>query len=225
MSGGETKFSCTGQFAPGLLFVELDERTVELVPKIRDEFPRLAATTFPEIEAFRRACLNAGLVVESDRLARERVWRRGLEHEVWKESSDWVLKATYDAAFGVLPWGGNASPLQYLNRLRLCDIVFGDRIELVGICEAAMLNGPPNYRVVTRQPFVIGEEVPQSEIDEYLSSLGFTREAFSGKTVWISDVGNNRIVIGDLHPKNVLRTPLGKIVVIDGIVAGVPHGR
>ena len=205
-------------------FAALSIATGETIPEVEAQFPQFANTDFIELEAFRRACAELGWMGRRGDLnafLQKPIWRRGAEHEVWRPTSESgaVLKATYGNRFGHLPWKGQATPLQYIARLHFCNEVFDDCIEL-----ASVDGGETSpVRVLTLQPYVTGEETPQDEVDAYLESLGFQCQIIGDDNykVWHMPWGAHTVYIGDLHPKNVLKTAAGKLVVIDGIVAVV----
>ena len=61
-----------------------------------------------------------------------------------------------------------ATPLEYLERLRLHNAVFGDRIELLGIIDKRQA-----LLVVTSQPTIRGSATPGAEIVWFMRQLGF----------------------------------------------------
>ena len=105
----------------------------------------------------------------------------GDEHEAWfdEESTRW-FKATYHNRFG-LAWGrdGTATVGEYLTRLVLQNIYFGDDIQLV-----ALVNSENKLRVLTSQPHIAGEPARYDEIQRWFYKLGFCRLETAGRIAW-----------------------------------------
>lgn len=137
----------------------------------------------------------------------------GYEHEVWfpvaGESETRVVKATYGNCFGHLPDGSEAAPTGYLERLVLCNEVFGDQISLLGVEECR----PGVIRVVTAQPAVQGHPAEDHEITGFFQASGFERRRCGGNAVWFRAADG--VIASDTHGGNLLRTGDAALVAID----------
>ena len=137
----------------------------------------------------------------------------GYEHQVWfpavASESARVIKATYGGCFGHLPDGSEPGPCGYLERLLLCNHVFGDDIALEAVCEIR----PGVLSVVTSQEAVSGQPAEQEMINAFFASSGFVRRRFGKYTVWHRVL--DQIVASDTHGGNVLCKQSGKLVAID----------
>jgi hypothetical protein len=137
----------------------------------------------------------------------------GYEHEVWfpssGEPSGLVIKATYGNCFGHLPDGSEASPIGYLERLRLCNEELGDQIRLLGVEETR----PGVIRVITSQPAIEGHPAEADEVLQFFTESGFEKRRLGANTVWFRPLDG--LVASDTHGGNVLRTASGALVAID----------
>jgi len=137
----------------------------------------------------------------------------GYEHEVWfptsSDGSGPVIKTTYGNCFGHLPDGSEGTPIGYLERLRLCNEVFGDQITLLGVEECR----PGVIRVVTAQPAIRGQPAEAEDIAQFFMASGFEKRRRNYNTVWFRPADG--IIASDTHGGNVLRTPDGALVAID----------
>ncbi|MEZ5386630.1 MAG: hypothetical protein R3F13_14045 [Prosthecobacter sp.] len=137
----------------------------------------------------------------------------GYEHEVWfppsGEQSGLVIKATYGNSFGHLPDGSEATPLGYLERLRLCNEELGDQIHLLGVEEHC----PGVIRVITSQPAIEGHPAEVDEVAQFFTESGFEKRRWGANTVWFRP--EDGLVASDTHGGNVLRTAGGALVAID----------
>lgn len=137
----------------------------------------------------------------------------GYEHQVWFPDSASenarVIKATYGGCFGHLPDGSEPGPCGYLERLILCNEVFGDDIQLEAVCEIR----PGVLSIVTSQEAVSGEPAEQESIDTFFASSGFVRCRMARCTVWHRSL--DQVVASDTHGGNVLCKQSGKLVAID----------
>jgi len=103
----------------------------------------------------------------------------GAEHGVYISPGDtsFVIKATLTHQFGArfVEEGGQTvmqylTPLQYLDRLRLTNEVFGDDLEFLGVTR--------DGRILTRQRYIMAFDTSkphpkQAEVDEYMREAGF----------------------------------------------------
>lgn len=134
----------------------------------------------------------------------------GNEHEVWFDiSSKRWFKATYLNRFG-LPWGqgDSATPHEYLLRLLLQNLHFGDDIRLV-----ALINCDGKVRVLTSQPHIAGDFATLAEIQKWFDQRGFRRIETENRIAWY--LKSENLLIADAHEGNVIRTAVGTLVPID----------
>jgi len=135
---------------------------------------------------------------------------RGNEHEVWHDpaSKRW-FKVTYLNRFG-LPWGEgqSATPHEYLLRLLLQNIYFGDKVYLV-----AIINCEGRIRVLTSQPHVAGDYATPDEIQRWFRGHAFRRIETERRIAWY--LKSENLLIADAHEGNVIRTAAGTLVPID----------
>ncbi len=169
---------------------------------------RLAA----EIEALRLWAESSGCFRHYEELSRPPD-SFGYEHEVWFPKSGSpnprVLKATYDNSFGVMPDGREATPVGYLERLRLQNQIFGDDIELEGVFEPSFAL----IRIITSQQAIQGRPAEMEEIEIFFSQRSFQRCIWHGKNVWFREA--DRVICADTHGGNILVTHEGDMAAID----------
>lgn len=72
-------------------------------------------------------------------------------------------------------------------------------------------NESGDFQVIVEQPFVKGEKLTHTEIDDYLEKIGFQKDENG-------HFSNGNTIIEDVHTGNAIRTPEGNIVVIDPIM-------
>jgi hypothetical protein len=147
---------------------------------------------------------------ESGRLVSKIPWRLdgprddggGEHHAFYDEKSDRWIKATRGSGsgFGVTldssgkEWGiGRASALQYLERNRLSNELFGDDIRLHAIYE----DKHGNVNIITSQPHVRGEWPAPGELAEKMKNSGFIDLGHSSYYR-----GKDNSLILDLHDEN-----------------------
>jgi hypothetical protein len=135
--------------------------------------------------------------------------RRWLKFTKWNCAGYTVDMETGEPLF--LP----ATPLTYLRRLQLQNVVFGDSLQLVGL----QAEGPA-LRVVTSQPDIIGEAPAPEELDRQLrEDLGFRRLAIPpmgyhrSRSYLRDDIG-----LFDVHPANGVISSGGVLIPIDFIL-------
>jgi hypothetical protein len=129
----------------------------------------------------------------------------GDEHQAWFDEPQGIwFKATYHNRFG-LAWGrdGTATVREYLTRLLLQNIYFGDDIQLV-----ALVNCGEKLRVLISQPHVAGEPATYDEIQRWFRFLGFSRIETGGSIAWYLPTEN--LLVADAHEGNVIRIRTGK---------------
>ena len=140
-----------------------------------------------------------------------------------------VYKITYANRFGKAypridgqPTFQDATPLEYLVRLLLCNEVFGDEIRL----EQVVLDDEGDVRVVTSQPLIVGAQPTEAEVHSYLFGIGFEPvEAVDGVPMtndWYRE--NDGVMVFDAHGGNFIQTPEGHVLPIDIYVEQVGHG-
>lgn len=155
-----------------------------------------------------RFARNHGLVLPKSVLPRD-FDHRGQEHWVWFRGGR-AWKVTYRDQFG-FSVTGNATPSDYLNRLRLQNEVFGDDIRLEGV-----IIEDGHLRVVTSQSAIFGRRPTDTEISQWLHTRGFEPANVGSDLVWYR-MGDNTLV-ADAHGGNLVLTDRG-IVPIDLIIA------
>ncbi|MBK8037320.1 MAG: ATP-binding cassette domain-containing protein [Verrucomicrobiaceae bacterium] len=96
----------------------------------------------------------------------------GQEHRVYFDSARGrAIKVTNTGTCGLGYVDGEvvpATPLEYLERWRLQNELFGDSVELVG-----MMQSPGGVSFVISQPWITGEVPTEEEIADFLKSAGF----------------------------------------------------
>ncbi|MFP4493622.1 MAG: hypothetical protein ACLFRP_07015 [Puniceicoccaceae bacterium] len=137
----------------------------------------------------------------------------GQEHDLrFDEENKRVVKVTREGVFGLSPgveielrssgkhqrvfklW--QATPYEYLERLRLQNLLVPDIVRL----EGAVMDGD-QLAVVTSQPQLEISAVDQKTIDEWFVGRGFAKVTDSG---YYRELGN--IAVFDAHDKNVVRS-------------------
>lgn len=173
-----------------------------------------------EWRALKQWCVETGHFL-SQEITPERVG--GREHDVrfdevarrWVKFTKWncagysVSLETGEPLF--LP----ATPLEYLRRLCLHNVIFGDRLVLLGIQgEGSAL------RIVTAQSDIVGEAPSIEEMDRHLrESEGFVRLAIPPMGYYKSrSYLRDNIALFDVHPANCVVTRDGALVPIDFIL-------
>jgi hypothetical protein len=145
----------------------------------------------------------------------------GAEHEVFYDASlHKAFKLTKPGGYGhsLEGEGETASPLEYLERQRLQNELFGDFLELVGV-----LTGDHMPQILVSQPWITVSEIDPTpspeEIDRYFEELGFERA--QGVEVPAYYHQESGVVVLDAHAQNILRDENGRLVPID-LVMGYP---
>ena len=134
----------------------------------------------------------------------------GDEHQAWfdEDLNRWH-KATYRDRFG-LAWGrdGTATAKEYLSRLVLQNLHFGDDIRLI-----ALINSGDHLRILTSQPHIAGEPAAYDEIQNWFQGLNFVRLGIDDRIAWYRREEN--LLVADAHEGNVIHTTKGDLVPID----------
>jgi hypothetical protein len=143
----------------------------------------------------------------------------GEEHRVFDGGTAY-LKATYPGRYGftivagpIYPGLAPALPGEYLERLRLSNVHFGDSVQLEGIAreEAALV-------IFTSQPTVVGEAASSAEIVAFMEQrrlqlLDGLALGHAGALNFYRDL--DQLAVFDAHPANVLKDERGVILPID----------
>jgi hypothetical protein len=155
-------------------------------------------------------------------------WVAGNEHTVVVRPDDRrVLKLTHPDRFGkAYPRIGGqtvyqeATPLEYLVRLQVCNEAFGDDMRL----EQVMLDAEGAVRVITSQPSIFGIHPETEDLHRHLFEQGFEPleavDDFPTTNDWFRAA--DRILIFDAHSGNYIQTANGVIVPIDIYAEKVP---
>ena len=157
------------------------------------------------------------------------------EHKVHFDPSDGLAhKATNNARFGFVLDQDEfdaqrrlsprpALPSEYLWRIGLQNVVFGDVIRLVGISRGA--EGVPSIH--TAQPWVDGTAPTLEEIAAFMESAGFTqipRETFAKRVAknlaWYRAADG--VLVYDAKPSNFFKSAEGEIDPIDLVISLYP---
>jgi hypothetical protein len=137
---------------------------------------------------------------------------KGKEHEIWSDGNGKIFKATFGRRYGLGFTGtGDGNALDYLIRIRLCNALFDTDWHLEGVWL-----DHNEARIVTSQKFVRGDNTPVEKISAFMASRQFEDRVIDDKLLYYR-AGDN-LVVADLHEKNVLTTPNGKLVPIDVII-------
>ena len=101
------------------------------------------------------------------------------------------------------------TPQFALDRITLHNTLFPIApLEIIGFGR----NSQGEFQFLVEQPFIQGEPATQKEIDEFITKAGFTKSKKDKGNTFISD----DLYLSDLHDENVIKTPKGILVVIDG---------
>ena len=171
-------------------------------------------------------CSGAGMMVE----APGPDLTGGREHDVFfqSEMGRWVKFTkpglagfTVDWEESGRPFLRNASPSEYLERLRRQNELFMDGIEFAGMWR----EGQGGWRIRTTQPDVPGRRATMHEISDGMKALGLVQMGWKGigyedSTSW--RIG--RMGVWDVHPANVIMGENGVVVPVDVIITELPDG-
>jgi len=150
-----------------------------------------------------------------------------MEHRIWPSADrSRIFKVTHPGACGFnvlaaevtgsLPELVKALPLEYLERLVIQNKVFGDEIRLEGIAIETEC-----MVIVSSQPTLVGEPVPNSEILDFMSSLWFQplpelHLGNPGALAFYRDL--DEVAAFDAHPANFVKDNNGVVLPIDLIL-------
>lgn len=171
---------------------------------------------------------NVGLLLSPDDLPSKAV-RGGQEHDIWhEESRDRYWKLTRNGVFGLSPgielalvsssedarrfhlW--EATPIQYLERLRLHNVLVPELNRLEGI-----IVQPGDLTIVTSQPRFDIVPVTQDEIDDWFESFDFEKVTSAAYYRKADNLG-----VFDAHDKNLIRA--GDTLVPFDVIPCYPEG-
>ncbi len=120
------------------------------------------------------------------------------------------------AAGRVLKWtkppnfGARGSALGYLENILACNALFALDWRFEAVVQA-----DDGLRILSSQPFIIGENATVEDIDSYFAALGFGKER---ENTYVRPDG---LKVADARPDNLLRRPNGALIPIDVHVLGV----
>ncbi|MBL9130008.1 MAG: hypothetical protein JNG86_02345 [Verrucomicrobiaceae bacterium] len=151
--------------------------------------------------AFAEAARKLGWVRPFPQLARKPD-DAGQEHSVWLDEDGLrVWKATHAGMFGIVAGQARRStPLDYLERLILCNEVFGFPWLFEGVWEDPF----GRVRIVTTQPVIEGvpardaDQVSRGDIERFFEQLGFVRHEAGQRFIWVNDTIG--VVAEDAYP-------------------------
>ncbi len=138
----------------------------------------------------------------------------GNEHQVWFDcASNSYLKATWPDFFGMRvvhrhDEDPKASPVAYLERWRLHNELFGDRVEFLGVLET-----DGRMRLLIRQPAITGVPATLEQIDTFFTANGWLRFTIGGEIAFFDPERN--VVISDTHRGNIILMDDGLLAPID----------
>ncbi|HEX3817670.1 MAG TPA: hypothetical protein VHW03_05225 [Chthoniobacterales bacterium] len=147
----------------------------------------------------------------------------GAEHRVYyDEKNGLAIKATHPNTFGHSAYGpgARATPSEYLRRLRLCNDIFGDNFEIVGIAfdEDGQVEVVSSQRWIESNPI---RAVPfAEEIDAYFYRFGFFRSRANPDAPLFYHMIFD-LLVADAHDTNILRDAKENFAAID-VVVGTP---
>jgi hypothetical protein len=159
-----------------------------------------------QFEALVSDAQERGLILPESALPAE-IQSHGQEHQVWASPDGRrVFKATFPNRFG-LSLSGQANPLEYFERLRLANEVFGDDIRFEGLVQRR-----DKIQVLTSQPLIEGPHPSSQAVADHLEGMGFRQVDIDRTPVWYRPEDN--ILLSDAHTRNFVETPQG-VVPID----------
>lgn len=147
----------------------------------------------------------------------------GAEHRVYHDERDNVaIKATQANRFGhsLAAAGASALPSEYLRRLALCNLIFGDQFKILGVA----LDPEEQVEIVCSQPWIEPHPIRptpfNTEINSYFGRFQFYRlPSLPDSPMFYNSQMD--LLVADAHDTNILRDPEGKFAAID-VVIGVP---
>ncbi|MEO0416319.1 MAG: hypothetical protein AAF226_15340, partial [Verrucomicrobiota bacterium] len=126
---------------------------------------------------------------------------------------DTYLKATHPNNFGklvVYRQGEecDASPIQYLERWHLHNVMFGDDIEFLGVVDS-----PAGMRMMIEQPAIAGFPADEIQIRSFFEDSGWQAFQSDGNLAFYDS--KTHIAISDTHPGNLILMANGVFAPID----------
>jgi hypothetical protein len=181
------------------------------------------STCEAEVEEFRQAEVDFHFIREGFRPS-----GGGGEHLIYRTEppNGFIYKATWRGQFGFVPDFDErdalvlrpASPMEYLLRCGLANVVFGDAIRLFAVGpDQSGRDGLPS--ILTQQPFVVGEPPKPKEIRRVMRAHGFLElphvdASGSGlHDVWYRP--EDQVMVCDAVAGNFVRAGNGQVVAID----------
>lgn len=101
-----------------------------------------------------------------------------------------------------------ASPIAYLDRWRLHNELFGDKVEFLGVLET-----DDRMRLLIRQPAITGIPATLAQIEAFFTTNGWLRFT-TGDEIAFFDPEKN-VVISDTHRGNIILMEDGLLAPID----------
>jgi hypothetical protein len=172
----------------------------------------------------KRWARDRGMILPSDLTEPEP--SESAEHDVTFRTGErrwWKYTKPNHAGLGVTwegeatPYVHNASPLEYLDRLRAANLLLADDIRLEGLWR----NPAGAWRIVTRQADVPGTPAERDEIIGSLAQAGWILQPQWSGVVYHRSLTFRRgdWLMTDAHPANFVRTADGLVIPIDVILA------
>jgi hypothetical protein len=138
----------------------------------------------------------------------------GNEHQVWfVEDRASFVKATWPGNFGLKVLhrsdeDSKASPIDYLERWHLHNLIFDDQVSLLGAFDT-----PEGLRIVIEQRAIKGEPATEEQIREFFETSGWRPFMSGGELAFFDPV--ERLVISDTHRGNIILMEDGLFAPID----------
>lgn len=191
------------------------DAAVRLLRSLRDAEGRLdrpdaAQRLHAETESLLQWATENGCLITRSQLDEQITGMQELEgaseHDVCiNHDQTRVLKWTKPPNFGA-----RGSAIGYLENVLACNVLFDFDWRFEAVVQSA-----DGLRILTSQPFVIGENPSVEEIDAWLAAFGFSKER---ENTYAREDG---LKIADARPDNILRRHDGSLIPIDVHVLGV----
>jgi len=175
-----------------------------------------ATSYWQEIRLFREYAAERGLGCVSSQIPElnRAPDDEGNEHQVWfQPETATYLKVTWPDFFGLLVLHRpdeeeQASPIAYLERWRLHNELFGDRVRFVGVLEES-----GQMRMVIEQQAIIGNPATLEQINDFFTGNGWKRFVVGGDVAYFDPERN--VAISDTHRGNIILMDDGLLAPID----------
>lgn len=153
---------------------------------------------------------ESGCLLTRDDLPSLDYGKGGMEHEIFHDAPGGRFwKSTFAGCSGFGP-EGHFTPVAYLRRLSLSNLVFGDDVSFEGIW---IREGGPS--IVTSQRYILPDPLQGipgiEEVAGYMKNLGFHPDSEQGGFSREAD----GVLARDAHPRNFIRAVDGDIYAID----------